>query len=62
MSPEGTALISPSAPAELAASKPENRAYPAPAITPTQLGPRDLRYDFNDGCIYARLNKPSKFR
>jgi autotransporter strand-loop-strand O-heptosyltransferase len=26
------------------------RPYPAPAETPTQVGPRGIRYDFNDGC------------
>jgi autotransporter strand-loop-strand O-heptosyltransferase len=26
------------------------RAYPAPAQVPTQVGPKGLRFDFNDGC------------
>ena len=26
------------------------RAYPAPAESPTQQGPTGLRFDFNDGC------------
>jgi autotransporter strand-loop-strand O-heptosyltransferase len=30
--------------------KPEKRAYPAPAATPTQAAPRGIRFDFNDGC------------
>src|SRR5215831_4408998 len=29
---------------------PPKRAYPAPAESPTQLGPNGLRFDFNDGC------------
>ncbi len=29
---------------------PVKRAYPAPATTPTQSGPRGIRFDFNDGC------------
>jgi len=38
---------------EAASSSPEapvKRAYPAPADTPTQAGPKELRFDFNDGC------------
>lgn len=31
------------------AARPE-RAFPAPADLPTQLGPEGIRYDFNDGC------------
>src|SRR5215470_8156144 len=29
---------------------PPKRPYPAPAELPTQLGPKGLRFDFNDGC------------
>ena len=36
-------------------SKPVKRAYPAPASVPTQVGPRGIRFDFNDGC---RLSLP----
>jgi autotransporter strand-loop-strand O-heptosyltransferase len=32
------------------ASAPAKRAYPPPAQTPTQKGPKGLRFDFNDGC------------
>jgi autotransporter strand-loop-strand O-heptosyltransferase len=28
-------------------------AYPPPAELPTQIGPKDLRFDFNDGCRLA---------
>ena len=28
----------------------QKRAFPAPAETPTQVGPRGIRFDFNDGC------------
>jgi len=28
----------------------QKRAFPAAAATPTQLGPRGIRFDFNDGC------------
>jgi autotransporter strand-loop-strand O-heptosyltransferase len=28
----------------------DTRPYPAPAETPTQTGPHDIRFDFNDGC------------
>jgi autotransporter strand-loop-strand O-heptosyltransferase len=31
-------------------SKPVKRAYPAPASSPTQVGPLGIRFDFNDGC------------
>lgn len=34
---------------ESAGSEQSNRAYPAPAETPTQLGERGIRFDFNDG-------------
>ncbi len=44
-------------PAALAAGLPESaetpgqkRPFPAPAETPTQAGPRGIRFDFNDGC------------
>lgn len=37
------------------AGSPEKRAYPAPAATPTQSGPRGIRFDFNDG---ARITLP----
>jgi hypothetical protein len=46
----------PEAPAEPASASasgaaPEvKRAYPAPAETPTQQGPKGMRFDFNDGC------------
>jgi autotransporter strand-loop-strand O-heptosyltransferase len=39
----------PEAPAPAAASAPAQRAYPAPAPIPTQVGPADIRFDFNDG-------------
>jgi autotransporter strand-loop-strand O-heptosyltransferase len=29
---------------------PDKRPYPDPAELPTQLGPKGIRYDFNDGC------------
>jgi autotransporter strand-loop-strand O-heptosyltransferase len=29
---------------------PPKRPYPAPAALPTQSGPKELRFDFNDGC------------
>lgn len=29
---------------------PEKRAYPAPAMVPTQQGPLGIKFDFNDGC------------
>lgn len=32
------------------ASKPEKRAYPAPADVPTQSAVHGIRYDFNEGC------------
>ena len=35
---------------ERSASEPAKRAYPAPAETPTQVGPNGFRFDFNDGC------------
>ena len=36
--------------ASAASAATEKRAYPAPAEQPTQLGPKGIRYDFNDGC------------
>jgi autotransporter strand-loop-strand O-heptosyltransferase len=42
------------APPEPSASAPEQkRAYPAPALAPTQQGPKGLQFDFNDGCRVA---------
>lgn len=40
-----------------AGSEQSNRAYPAPAETPTQLGERGIRFDFNDG---ARVMCPER--
>jgi autotransporter strand-loop-strand O-heptosyltransferase len=39
-----------SPPAQSASEPPVKRAYPAPADTPTQQGPKGIRFDFNDGC------------
>src|SRR5262245_52628552 len=39
-----------SAPAEGSGSAPIKRAYPAPSDLPTQVGPKGLLFDFNDGC------------
>jgi autotransporter strand-loop-strand O-heptosyltransferase len=46
---------SPSDSTETAAPPPAPvpRAYPAPAETPTQQGPKGLRFDFNEGCRVA---------
>jgi len=49
----GTAGNAGAAPPEAAVqseSTSPKRAYPTPAETPTQLGPKGLRFDFNDGC------------
>jgi autotransporter strand-loop-strand O-heptosyltransferase len=37
------------------ASEPVKRAYPPPAEVPTQMGPKGLKFDFNNGC---RLHLP----
>src|SRR5215467_7164220 len=37
-------------PAEQFISELRKRPYPAPTETPTQQGPKGLRFDFNDGC------------
>jgi autotransporter strand-loop-strand O-heptosyltransferase len=37
-------------PAETSGEPAAKRAYPAPAQTPTQPGPKGLLFDFNDGC------------
>jgi autotransporter strand-loop-strand O-heptosyltransferase len=42
-----------SADAPASTAEQPKRAYPAPAEQPTQLGPKGLRYDFNDGCRLA---------
>ncbi|HET9018059.1 MAG TPA: autotransporter strand-loop-strand O-heptosyltransferase [Acetobacteraceae bacterium] len=34
----------------VSAGDPSKRAYPAPAGQPTQLGPKGIRFDFNEGC------------
>lgn len=46
------------------AAAPEKRAYPAPAEVPTQLGPRGLRYDFNEGCrvVIPEQEQPLRIR
>jgi hypothetical protein len=36
--------------AEQSSPEPPKRPYPAPAQIPTQVGPKGLRFDFNDGC------------
>ncbi len=42
---------SPPTSAQTSSSTPApKRAYPAPAEVPTQAGPQDIRFDFNDGC------------
>jgi autotransporter strand-loop-strand O-heptosyltransferase len=41
---------SPASAESSSASAASKRAYPAPAEVPTQLGPKGLRFDFNDGC------------
>ena len=33
-----------------ASAQTTKRAYPLPAETPTQAGPKGFRFDFNDGC------------
>jgi autotransporter strand-loop-strand O-heptosyltransferase len=44
----------PATPADSATPQaPAKRPYPAPAETPTQAGPRGMRFDFNDGCRVA---------
>jgi len=49
--PAEPASGSASASASASGSAPEvKRAYPAPAETPTQQGPKGIRFDFNDGC------------
>jgi len=51
-----TAEATASAPAESSeTAKPVKRAYPAPASVLTQIAPRGIRFDFNDGC---RLTLP----
>jgi autotransporter strand-loop-strand O-heptosyltransferase len=40
----------PSAASSSAPSDAPKPPYPPPAATPTQTGPRGIRYDFNDGC------------
>lgn len=37
-------------PSSVSGSAPVKRAYPAPAETPTQQGPKGMNFDFNDGC------------
>ena len=40
------------------------RAFPAPAETPTQIGPRGIRFDYNDGCrvMVPEGDKPWRVR
>ncbi len=56
-SSEGTEPAQPaSADGTASASAPAKRAYPAPAAVPTQSGPAEIRFDFNDG---ARIVCPA---
>jgi autotransporter strand-loop-strand O-heptosyltransferase len=50
MSEEKSASASASATEATEESKPLKRAYPAPAMTPTQAGAKGIQFDFNDGC------------
>src|SRR5438132_5730592 len=56
-SPEQTASppSAAAAPATAAPAAPAQPVHPALATVPTQVGPKGLRYDFNDGC---RLTLP----
>jgi autotransporter strand-loop-strand O-heptosyltransferase len=49
------ALVVPPSPLP-SAGNPDKRAYPAAAPTPTQIGPRGIRFDFNEG---ARVVLPT---
>ena len=40
----------PPAPADSTSAATDKRPYPPPAETPTQSGPKGIRFDFNDGC------------
>jgi hypothetical protein len=59
--PQSPAPVSESA---AASGAPVKRAYPAPAETPTQEGPKGLRFDFNDGCrvIWPEGEEPLRIR
>jgi autotransporter strand-loop-strand O-heptosyltransferase len=51
--PASPSSESPAPPAQPISAAPDRRAFPPPAETPTQQGPRGLRFDFNDGCRVA---------
>ena len=53
--PASLTQAAPTAPATPlpSAGNPEKRAYPAPAATPTESGPRGIRFDFNEGARIA---------
>jgi autotransporter strand-loop-strand O-heptosyltransferase len=55
-------LASRSEPAEQSVSEPPKRAYPAPTQTPTQQGPKGVRFDFNDGCRVLLPESPHPWR
>ena len=44
------AAVSAAAPRQSGDAAPPKPAYPPPAPLPTQLGPRSVRFDFNEGC------------
>lgn len=44
------AAVSAAAPRQSGDAAPPKPAYPPPAPLPTQLGPRGVRFDFNEGC------------
>jgi autotransporter strand-loop-strand O-heptosyltransferase len=54
---EPTASAEPSSPSSGASAAANKGPYPPPASRPTQLGPRDIRFDFNNG---ARVVLPPR--